>query len=164
MTFEGFDLPIQDPCFFCDAVRNGQAQDFVYETDTILARVNGRQFLDGQCVIIPRRHAPTVFDLTEAELVEIAGVSQRIGRAISMAVDAEGLLVYQNNGIASYQEVPHYHLHLVPQWKTDNPIGKFPPQIARAENLKFEKVKPKVLTMEELRDMTSRIRAHLDFP
>lgn len=88
-------------------------------------------------------------------------VARQVGRALSVAVDAEGLLIYQNNGVASLQEVPRFHLHVVPQWKTDTPKGKFPLHIARAEGVRFDSVKPTRLTGEQLWAMTARIRAEM---
>ena len=162
MNFDGFELPEQDPCFFCEVVRNGKPGDFVEETDAVIARVNSRQFLEGQCLVAPKRHAPTVFDLTESEMIQVLEVARRVGRALSIAVDAEGLLIYQNNGVASLQEVPHFHLHVVPQWKTTTAKGKFPPHIARAEGVQFNTVKPAFLTSEQIHAMTDRIQAHLE--
>lgn len=119
-----FRLPQQDPCFFREIVADPQA-NLVEETDLVVARVNGRQYLEGQCVVLPKRHAPTLFDLSDLEMNEVLKVARRVGMAVSAAVGAEGLLLYQNNGVASGQEVPHFHLHVVPQWMTDSPKGKF---------------------------------------
>ena len=77
MNFDGFELPEQDPCFICEVVRNGKPDDFVEETDGTIARVNSRQFLKGQCLIAPKRHAPTVFDLTESEMIQVLVVDFR---------------------------------------------------------------------------------------
>ncbi len=162
MNFDGFELPEQDPCFFCEVVRNGKPGDFVEETDAVIARVNSRQFLEGQSLVAPKRHAPTVFDLTESEMIQVLEVARRVGRALSIAVDAEGLLIYQNNGVASLQEVPHFHLHVVPQWKTTTAKGKFPPHIARAEGVRFDTVTPVHLTSAQIRGMTARIRANME--
>ena len=162
MNFDGFELPEQDPCFICEVVRNGKPDDFVEETDGTIARVNSRQFLKGQCLIAPKRHAPTVFDLTESEMIQVLDVARRVGRALSTAVNAEGLLIYQNNGVASLQEVPHFHLHVVPQWKTTTAQGKFPPHIARAEGVRFDTVTPTHLTSEQIHAMTARIRQNLE--
>jgi diadenosine tetraphosphate (Ap4A) HIT family hydrolase len=41
----------------------------------------------------------------------------------------DGVLVYQNNGIGSGQEVPHFHLHVVPR-RSDSDWGSGPPQLA----------------------------------
>ena len=156
-----FELPHQDPCFFCEIIRKQSEEDFVYETDVSLVRVTGRQYLEGQCVAFPKRHAATLFDLTEDEASDIVEVARIVGRALSVTVDAEGLLIYQNNGVASLQEVPHVHFHIVPQWKTESATGKFPPHIAQLEGQRFQPVKPSYLTDEQLRDVTSRIRANL---
>ena len=156
-----FELPYQDPCFFCEIIRRQSVEDFVYETDESVVRVNGRQFLEGQCVALPKRHAPTLFDLTEDEASDIVEVARVVGKALSVTVGAEGLLIYQNNGVASLQEVPHFHLHIVPQWKTETAMGKLPPHITQLEGQQFQPVKPTYLSDDQIRDMTSRIRANL---
>ena len=155
-----FPLPQQDPCFFCEIVADRQA-NLVEETDLVIARVNGRQYLEGQCVVFPKRHAPTLFDLSDLEVNEVLKLARRVGRAVFAAVGAEGLLLYQNNGVASGQEVPHFHLHVVPQWMADSPKGKFPPHICRSEGIVYEKVGPTRLNAEELAQMSARIREHL---
>ena len=162
MSFDSFELPKQEPCFFCEIVRNGRPDDYVEETDAAIARVNPRQFLEGQCIVISRRHAPTVFDLTDSELVQVLWLARRVGRALSTAVKAQGLLIYQNNGAASLQEVPHFHLHLVPQWNSATPQGKFPPHIARSEGIPWKKVTPTWLTSEQIGLITAKIRANLE--
>ena len=91
-------------------------------------------------------------------------LARRVGRALSTAVKAEGLLIYQNNGAASLQEVPHFHLHLVPQWNSATRQGIFPPHIARSEGIRWKKVTPTWLTPEQIRTITARIRANLDIP
>ena len=44
----------------------------------------------------------------------------------------DGVLLYQNNGLGSGQEVPHFHLHVVPRTPTSD-WGLGPPHIARLE-------------------------------
>ena len=100
-----FPLPQQDPCFFCEIVADPQA-NLVEETNLVFSRVNGRQYLEGQCVVVPKRHAPTLFDLSDLEVNEVLKLARRVGRAVSVAVGAEGLFLYQNNGVASGQGNP----------------------------------------------------------
>ena len=40
MSFPDFELPQQDPCFFCEMLKNDGPGDFVEETDIAVARVN----------------------------------------------------------------------------------------------------------------------------
>ena len=46
-----------DGCLFCDRIQAGETVDVIEDPDLTIARVNGRQFQQGQIVIIPRRHA-----------------------------------------------------------------------------------------------------------
>ena len=72
-------------------------------------------------LVIPTRHAPTVLDLTEPETVSLARLVQSVARAVHDAFDPVGLNIFQNNGIASGQRVPHYHVHVVPRYLGDRP-------------------------------------------
>jgi len=42
-----------------------------------------------------------------------------MAEAIRQALHSEGLNLYQANGAAASQVVPHFHLHLIPRWKGD---------------------------------------------
>lgn len=52
-------------------------------------------------------------------------------------------------------------LDVVPQWKTGTPRGRFPPQIARAEGVRFDAVRPTRLTGEQMRVMKAGICAKM---
>ena len=51
--------------------------------------------------------------------------------------EPDGMTIYQNNGVASGQEIPHVHMHVVPRYHDDGgPIpdkGPFIPYDERAE-------------------------------
>src|SRR3954464_9973511 len=85
------------------------------ETELTRSVLNVPQFEVGQCIVIPRRHASTLADLTPAEAVAVMEAAQRLYAAMIDAFDPDGLLLYQNNGMGSGQRVPHFHLHVVPR-------------------------------------------------
>ena len=91
--------------------------------------VNPRQFEIGQLLIIPRRHAPTILDLTDDEAYEIMSKLRTAAEALTKTFSPDGITVYQNNGVASLQEVPHFHIHVVPRRKSGG-WGDGPPHIA----------------------------------
>lgn len=47
----------------------------------------------------------------------------RAARMIVAAYDADGVAVWQNNGIPAHQSVPHVHFHVLPRFQTETPIG-----------------------------------------
>jgi diadenosine tetraphosphate (Ap4A) HIT family hydrolase len=56
--------------------------------------------------------------------------AQRLTTALIAEYAPDGVLLYQNNGVGSGQEVPHFHLHVVPRTATSD-SGFGPPHIAR---------------------------------
>ena len=126
-------LPEMARCYFCEII--GGAADrwnAIEQDDLTLTLLNGRQFEVGQCIVVPIRHAPTLLDLRADEASAVVIAAQRAARALVDAFDPDGVLLYQNNGVGSGQEVPHFHLHVVPRRKGSD-WGFGPPHLARLE-------------------------------
>lgn len=156
-----FPMPGTERCFFCERIREGTGAAVIESDGLTVTRVNGRQFQEGQVVVIPRRHAPTLFDLSEAEANAVMRAAQRVAAALVRAFDAGGILLYQNNGRLSGQEVPHFHLHVVPQYRETSPWGNGPRRIAALEGRPFIPNRPTELGEAERRAIAQRIRAAL---
>lgn len=125
-------LPVMDPCYLCGIVVQTANWNIIDRTDLTITVLNGRQFEVGQCMVLPLRHAPTLLDLTEPEEAAVMAAAKRLARALIAEYAPDGVLLYQNNGLGSGQEVPHFHLHVVPRTPTSD-WGFGPPHIARLE-------------------------------
>jgi len=91
--------------------------------------INPAQFEVGQCCVITRRHVATLLDLSQDECVAIMVAAKRVAEALEKSFEPLGILTFQNNGVYSGQETPHFHFHVVPRQKgSDWGIG--PPQLA----------------------------------
>lgn len=122
------ELPIRDPCDLCVAARE-ERWKVVDESEHTLTVVNPWQFEIGQCCVITRRHVATLLDLSEPECAAILVSAKRVAEALVAAYRPLGILTFQNNGVYSGQETPHFHFHVVPrQPGSDWGIG--PPQLA----------------------------------
>ena len=129
-----FAMPVMEPCYFCELARQGtQGWNFIERDELTMTVLNGRQFEAGQCIVFPVRHAPTLLDLDDAEGAAVMRAAKRIGTAITQALAPEALLLYQNNGILSGQEVPHFHLHVVPR-TAGSDWGMGPSHLARLQS------------------------------
>ena len=126
-------MPDGDPCFFCEVV-NGNANQWliIEKSELTLTLLNGRQFEVGQCVVIPRRHAPTLLDLRDVEESAVMAAAKQLAQVLVDLYSPDGVLLYQNNGVGSGQEVPHFHLHVVPR-QPDSDWGFGPPHLERLE-------------------------------
>lgn len=124
-------LPVRDPCDLCVAVRDEQWK-IIDESEHTLTVINPWQFEVGQCCVITRRHVATLLDLTGQECGAILVSAKRVAQALVRTYDPLGILTFQNNGVYSGQETPHFHFHVVPRQKgSDWGIG--PPQLATFE-------------------------------
>ena len=98
-----------------------------------LTLVNWAQFELGQVYVIPRRHAPALFDLTNDETLAVIHAVRRAADAIVRAYDPDGLNLIQNNGVIAGQNAPHFHMHVVPRRKVGSDWGNGPPHLAVLE-------------------------------
>ncbi len=125
-----FPLPTQDPCYFCAIVSgNADRWNVIEQTDLTLTVLNGRQYEIGQCIVVPVKHAPTLLELSDADGAAVMSAAKRATEAIVKAFAPDGVLLYQNNGVGSGQEVPHFHLHVVPR-REGSDWGFGPPHLA----------------------------------
>jgi diadenosine tetraphosphate (Ap4A) HIT family hydrolase len=102
----------------------------IEEIEWTLTVVNPWQFEVGQCCVITRRHVATLLDLSEQECGAVMLSAKRVAEALVATYRPLGILTFQNNGVYSGQETPHFHFHVVPrQPGSDWGIGQ--PQLAR---------------------------------
>jgi len=100
----------------------------VAESELTLTVVNPYQFELGQCCVITRRHVATLLDLTDEEGAAVIQAAREVAHSLLAAFNPLAILTFQNNGVYSGQDVPHYHYHVVPRQKgSDWGIG--PPQL-----------------------------------
>ena len=154
-----------DPCYFCEVIAGRSEKAIVEETDLTLTLVNWMQFELGQVYVIPRRHAPTLFDLTDEEAVAVIHTVRRIADALLRAYDPDGLNLIQNNGVVAGQNVSHFHMHVVPRRKVGGDWGNGPPHIAVLEGKTPTKPDRDVLvSLEEEHEIARHIQRFLVTP
>ena len=98
----------------------------VHEDQYHLAFLDVNPIKFGHTLVIPKRHAVTYFDLTEAEVLACNNLIQRL--RISMLKEdtsIDGFNIGMNAGEMAGQTIFHCHIHLIPRRKgdVDNPRG-----------------------------------------
>lgn len=109
------ELPQQDPCEICETVAGRSDVPVVAESEFTITVVTPVQFEVGQCCVVTRRHAGTLLELTEEEGAAVIKAARDVAHALLATYNPLGILTFQNNGVYSGQEVPHYHFHVVPR-------------------------------------------------
>ena len=128
------ELPHQDPCEFCEGMAGRDPKwALIDECPYTMTVISPYQYEVGQCCVITRRHVGTLLELSDEESAAVLKAAKRVASALLRAFRPLGILTFQNNGVYSGQEVPHYHFHVVPrQPGSDWGIG--PPQLAVFED------------------------------
>ena len=112
-------------CIFCKpdptTVADGEGDPLiVYDGSLAYVILNRYPYNNGHLMVIPRRHAATLVDLSIDELNEVALLTQRSEAALREAYRLEGINVGLNLGRPAGGGVPgHLHVHLVPRWTGD---------------------------------------------
>ncbi len=155
-------FPMPDPpmCVFCEMLTGRVDKGVVEETLQTLTIVNHRQFEMGQVMVIPRRHAPTLLHLTDDEAAAVMIATRRAAAALVAAYSPDGITLYQNNGTASLQEVPHFHMHVVPR-RRQGGWGDGPPHIAPLENAPPDAADRALVDIEAEHEIAAHIRRAL---
>lgn len=128
------ELPVRNPCDLCEGIAGREERwAIIDENEHTLTAINPMQFEIGQCCVITRRHVATLLDLSVEECSAVMVQAKRVAEALVNTYRPLGILTFQNNGVYSGQETPHFHFHVVPrQQGSDWGIG--PPQLATFES------------------------------
>ena len=109
-------------CIFCRIVKGELPCFKVYEDEKVLAFEDINPISEGHTLIIPKRHAENLWEISAADLAAIHLVSQKVAHALREVLKPNGIAALQLNGQGANQAVLHYHLHLVPRIAGSPPL------------------------------------------
>jgi len=106
---------------FCIAETIGEGRDLVvHEAQLAYVILNKFPYNAGHLMVVPYRHVAHLALLEDAELTEMAKLTQLSEKALSEAFMPQGINVGMNLGRpAGAGIVDHLHIHLVPRWNGD---------------------------------------------
>lgn len=86
----------------------------LYEDERTLAFMDIMPQADGHALVIPKEAAETLLELSDEGAAACIQTAKKVAAAVKKAMDAPGIVIFQLNGPAAGQTVPHYHLHVLP--------------------------------------------------
>ena len=104
-------------CVFCGIVRGEIPADVVLMDEAGVAFLDRRPLMPGHVLLVPHGHVATLPDLPLEQVGPFFRLSQRLARAVPLAMGAEGSFVAVNSVVS--QSVPHLHVHVVPRRHDD---------------------------------------------
>jgi ATP adenylyltransferase len=108
---------VDSSCPFC----NSKAK-ILESFDTVFAIADSYAVTDGHLLIIPKRHTPDYFSMTEKERRDADNLIRILQKRISdKDTTVTGFNVGVNSGESAGQSVFHAHIHLIPRRDGDTP-------------------------------------------
>jgi histidine triad (HIT) family protein len=118
-----------DPdCIFCKIVAGAVPCFKLCEDADTLAFMDINPVHDGHCLVIPKAHYPSVFDIAPEAFAAVARIAAQVARAVNQAEQPDGLNLVQSNGEGAAQSVPHFHVHVLPRRLGDAVLMNWRPQ------------------------------------
>lgn len=121
------DAPYDASNPFARIARGGSEQAIIYSDPLVIAFVPIDWDNPGHVLIIPRRAARNLNDLTDAEVLAVFHLIRRVAVAQERAFGSTGFTVEQNN--ARHQTVCHAHFHVIPNTPKEPVAHATPAQI-----------------------------------
>lgn len=110
----------RDPnCIFCKIVAGEIPSDKICEDGETLAFMDINPVHDGHCLVVPKAHYPTLFEVAPDAFAAAARTAIKVARAVNAVVKPDGLNLIQSNGPGAAQSVLHFHVHVLPRRMRD---------------------------------------------
>jgi histidine triad (HIT) family protein len=122
-------------CIFCDIVAGTAPSERVAENDRALAFMDINPATEGHTLVISKAHVLDIWDLSHEDGEAVWGLAMRVSAAIRDGLGPDGLTMFQANRSAGWQDVFHFHLHLLPRWDSDDLIKPWVVSDARRKGI-----------------------------
>ena len=100
-------------CPFCDGETGLVANDLAY------ARFDRYPVTQGHCLVVPRRHVPSYFEVTSEERVALWKLVEQVRAHLDRDYAPDAYNIGINIGKTAGQTVMHAHIHVIPRYAGD---------------------------------------------
>jgi len=110
-------------CEFCNYTDNEKGF-LIFENELCYCIQLHHKILIGSCMVMPRAHKVTVFDLTPDEWASTQELLSQAKTYIDSKYNPDGYNVGWNCGREAGQTVFHAHMHIIPRYKDEPYAGR----------------------------------------
>ena len=90
------------------------------QDESVVAFMDLHPATEGHVLVLPRRHARDLWEVEAEEAERIMTASLQIARMIRRALAPDGINLVHASGAAAWQDVFHFHLHVIPRYEGDS--------------------------------------------
>ncbi|TMC13650.1 MAG: HIT family protein [Chloroflexi bacterium] len=114
-------------CVFCQIVEGQAPASVVFSDGTVMAIMDIAPIVPGHLLVFPKRHAQLLAELQPGEGAACWVIAETMARALrGSGLRVEGVNLFVADGEAAFQDVPHFHIHVIPRHAGDGFSLSFP--------------------------------------
>ncbi len=113
-------------CAFCEIIRGTAPASFTYQDDSVVAFMDVQPITQGHMLVVPREHGVLMNEINETAAMRTFRVARKLGAVVRQSLGATGVNLLVMDGETAYQDVPHFHVHVVPRYPKDGFGFTFP--------------------------------------
>jgi len=102
-------------CIFCKIVKKEISCTKIYEDKSFLSFLDIKPVSDGHLIIIPKKHVIWMQEADDQTISEIFKLTKKLMLALKNGLNCD----YVQESVVG-NEIPHFHIHLIPRYHGDN--------------------------------------------
>lgn len=110
---------MSNQCVFCEIIRGEAPASLTYQDDTVVAFMDVQPITQGHILVVPREHAVLMSDLNETAAMRTFRVARKLAEVVRHTLGAGGVNLFVADGEVAFQDVPHFHVHVIPRYPKD---------------------------------------------
>ena len=109
-------------CICCKIVAGEIPASKVYEDDHFLAFLDISQVTQGHTLVIPKKHARNLLEMTPDETAALFNIVSRVTKKVESATQPQGMNIISNMEEIAGQSVFHTHVHILPRYSQEDDL------------------------------------------
>src|SRR4029077_13025593 len=110
---------MSENCVFCEIVRGEAPATFVHQDDAIVAFMDIQPITQGHMLVVPREHTVLMKDVSDQVAMRAFRVARQLASVVPATLGAGGVNLFVADGEVAFQDVPHFHVHVIPRYAGD---------------------------------------------
>jgi histidine triad (HIT) family protein len=112
-------MPADPDCIFCKIIAGELPATIVDEDERTVSFMDINPATRGHALVIPREHATDLGEIPAEDLAACAIAAQRLAGKAKANLGADGVNLLNAYGVAAWQTVFHFHIHVIPRYEDD---------------------------------------------
>jgi len=125
-----------EKCIFCEIANHNLPANIVFEDNDVMAFADINPATKGHTLVIPRKHCLNLFDIESDLFTRVFQLAKKIAGIMPDALGCSGVNLLHSAGESAWQEVMHFHLHIIPRYNREELQRPFIPHSTDRDELK----------------------------